>query len=315
MKCCCMVLIASIVGGSAVEEKCVSTMINNRVLCSSNKTALTYVELAKQMPECQKHQTKTACADQSGCAWQEGPRSSCTAQMLFDQSQEQSKNEVCRKHSKDECAALAPSRGCIWGQPEFGPHICMLQSIENRLKTTTYSKDRFCSSTSKSVCDADGDNCKTESVVITKDVCDGRSISPWTSNGCLQNYARTLVPCVAKLDDIKDHCARVKAELVCAQAFRCYEVKPDLMYEVKPDSQVKPDVPVSMKASCDQGKSPTLQTRWTSPGPECKLQCSLPDSVKKSKPGNASTASAAVGTCSVGAGAFATVVALVVASN
>jgi len=316
---CCMVssavgLIVSIAGVLAAGESCVSRMDNNNIICSSKETALTYVEILKQVEECTKLQTKTGCADQSGCAWQEGPQMAegpqvaCVSQILFDQSQERSKNVKCMSlSSKDACGK---NTGCVWNQPY---QSCVLQSSLTQLESATFWKDQFCSSTDKEVCDAadvHGDNCQVEKVSMTKEVCDGRSISPWVSNACDWEL-HAMSACVAKLEDIPNSqvCDKAKEELLCAQANPCYEFQPP-----------GPLIKHSMKASCDHPMSPgwMLNTRWSSPPDKCELQCSLPDSVKKSNPvvakkSNPAAASAAADSNGpVGAGAFACVVALVV---
>merc|ERR1712085_8536 len=145
---------------------------------------------------------------------------------------------------------------------------------------------------------------------MTKEVCDGRSISPWVSNA-RDWELHAMSACVAKLDDIPNSpvCAKAKKGLLCAQANPCYEFQP-------PDPLIKH----SMKASCDHPETPgwMLNTRWLSPPSGCNLQCSLPDSVKKSNPVVANksdptvTSAAADSNGPVGAGAFACVVALVV---
>merc|ERR1719215_291304 len=184
------------------------------------------------------------------------------------------------------------------------------------MKSVNFAKDQFCGSTSKRVCDGGG-NCKYEKVLMTKEVCDGRSITPWVSNMC-DSQLQPMLPCLAKInaeeeeEDMKIRCAKEKEQLLCLQANPCYEIQPH------------GEGVHSYKARCD--KSP------------CKLQCSTSAAAYSTGPAARAgtsaaayrtsaaanrTSAAACGTtaaacrtsAAAGAGTFACVVALAVVSN
>jgi hypothetical protein len=233
-------------------ERCQWNELSKHKPCTSKEM----LAVSRQTQQCDKQKDQTACANQSDCVWaqrdynafgvkQSGPPQCITPRIVNQTS------VSCRKHSKESCGK---NTGCGWRT--FSPpkpfsyfDSCMpLGSIAEMNSAGSQKATFFCSRTDF------GHN------FDTKEVCEGKLISPWLANACYaHDYA--MRACMKKSPDTSA-CGKINADLLCFKAHPCYEIKRDAGTDWNKIGDTTTST--SMKTDCE--KSAKL---------ECSSECSI----------------------------------------